>query len=432
MGFQAKARALLEEWRGERYSFAAGALGQVGRHAAALGERALLVASESRWLAPHLSLVAAGLGEQGVEVLGDPCPGAAPNAPQEDVYRIETYILHRKPDVVVAIGGGSTIDAAKAATALAALGPLSPEVEPYFGEGQVSRGLAATGAQMLPLLAVQTAASSAAHLTRYSNVTDPVAGQKKLIIDDAIVPRRAVFDYSVTRSAPPGLTMDGAFDGMAHCLEVYWGIPEGKAPLARDIALTALELLVEYLPVAVRDPSDLKAREALGLATDLGGYAIMLGGTNGPHLNSFSLVDLASHGRACAILNPYYAVFFAPAIEDRLRAVGGVFRRHGYVATDLQRLDGRELGIAVAGGMTALSRSLDYPATLGELEGFGPGHISRALAAAKNPQLETKLRNMPVPLGPEDVDRYLGPVLRAAASGDFGLIKTATQPAGRG
>ena len=56
------------------------------------------------------------------------------------------------------------------------------------------------GKKLIPIIAVQTAASSGAHLTKYSNVTDPVTGQKKLIIDEAIVPPRAVFDYKTTIS----------------------------------------------------------------------------------------------------------------------------------------------------------------------------------------------------------------------------------------
>ena len=109
-------------------------------------------------------------------------PEAAPNAPREDVYRIESYILHFQPDVVISIGGGSSIDAAKAAITLATQGDNSPEIEDYFGVGLVSASLEKTGKAMLPHIAVQTSASSGAHLTKYSNVTDPVAGQKKLIV----------------------------------------------------------------------------------------------------------------------------------------------------------------------------------------------------------------------------------------------------------
>ena len=61
-----------------------------------------------------------------------------------------------------------------------------------------------------------------------------------------------------------------------------------------------LDFLLEWLPRVLADPAGREGREALGLATDLGGYAIMLGGTNGAHLTSFSLIDILTHGRACA------------------------------------------------------------------------------------------------------------------------------------
>ena len=134
-------------------------------------------------------------------------------------------------------------------------------------------------------------------------------------MDDAIIPDRAVFDYAVTESMPVELTIDGALDGIAHCLEVYLGIAEEKAEEARKIAEVTIELVLKYAPKVLENPKDLVAREALGLATDLGGYAIMVGGTNGAHLTSFSLVDITSHGRACGIMNPYYTVFFTQLLR---------------------------------------------------------------------------------------------------------------------
>lgn len=427
MSLQETARNVLGGWRGQTYSCGWGVLAETGAHAAAFGRRALVVANRSGWLRAGVETVIRSLAARGIAVGGDaPVAGAAPNAPRADVRRLQDEIAAHQPDVVVAVGGGSTIDAVKAALVLAALPRQDEGIDALFGTGEVSRALRAAGAQLTPLVAVQTAASSAAHLTKYSNITDPSTAQKKLIVDDAIVPPRAVFDYGLTLGAPDELTLDGAFDGIAHCLEVLWGLgppatsPRGDIELA---IMTGLELLVKYLPRRGHE-----AREALGLGTDLGGYAIMTGGTSGPHLNSFSLVDVASHGRACAILNPYYAAFFAPAIEDRLRAVGEVYVRYGYADAALGGLRGGELGMAVARGMIGFSRSIGYPATLGELPGFTREHIGRMLAAAKHPQLEMKLRNMPVPLDAAQVDRYLGPVLEAAAAGDLELIR----PAGGG
>ena len=154
-------------------------------------------------------------------------------------------------------------------------------------------------------------------------------------------------------------------------------------------------------------------------------YSIMIGGTNGGHLTSFSLVDVLSHGRACAIMNPYYTVFFAPNIEGPLRMVGKIFQEAGHTKVDLDRLTGRDLGMAVSEAMIHFERSIGFPSTLGEVEGFTDSHIERALQAAKLPQLKMKLENMPVSLTAEMVDEYMGPILQAARTGDLTVIKNA-------
>jgi hypothetical protein len=73
--------------------------------------------------------------------------------------------------------------------------------------------------------------------------------------------------------------------------------------------------------------------------------------------------------------------------------------------------------------MVAFSKSINSPTTLAELPGFSEQHIERALAAAKDPQLDMKLKNMPVPLKAALVDEYMAPILAAAKTGDFSLIK---------
>ncbi|MBT3380679.1 MAG: iron-containing alcohol dehydrogenase [Lentisphaerae bacterium] len=424
MAIEERARELLNGWKGNAYSFGAGTLEQVGPATATLGERALVFANSGTWLGPSVSRVLGSLRKAGVDIVGERAwPASRPNAPREDVYRLEAAILRFDPDCIVVVGGGSAIDAVKAAAVLAALGDVEDDVEGFFGVGQVSDLLKKTGRAIKPIVAVQTAAGSAAHLTKYSNVTDPSVGQKKLIVDDAIIPPCAIFDYALTCSAPAELTVDGALDSVAHSLEVFYGIPAEKEELVQEIALLTVELVLQSAPAAMREPAAIAPREALGLAADLGGYAIMVGGTNGGHLTSFSLVDATSHGRACGIMNPYYTVFFAPAIEGRVRAVGELYARAGYMDADLTALDGRELGEAVARGMIAFAKAIGMPTTLAELPGFTDAHIDRALQAAKNPQLEMKLKTMPVPLDAGLVDEYMGPILQAAKTGDFSLIR---------
>jgi alcohol dehydrogenase len=421
---EVKATQLLKEFKGSSYAFGNDVLDSApGRLSAQLGKKALFIAPVGEWFDPYRKRILDSLADSGIVVIGA-AGSAAPNAPFADVYRIHSHIVHRKPDLLVAAGGGSAIDAVKAAAVIASLGDVEPEIDPFFGVGEVSKVCTRAGRSILPVLAVITAASSGAHLTKYSNITDPVAGQKKLIVDEAIVPPRAVFDYGVTASQPEALTLDGGLDGIAHCLEVYFGAKKETLEKTREIAETGIDLIIDGLTRIKKDSSDMNARTLLGLGTDLGGYAIMVGGTSGAHLSSFSLVDVLSHGRACALMNPYYTVFFAPAIEEQLRVVGNIYKKHGYLDAPIEKLSGRDLGTAVAGGMLKLSDFLGFPSRLSQVPGISGQHIDRCLSAAKNPQLDMKLRNMPVPLHAGLVDQYMAPILKAAWDGDFSKIKT--------
>ncbi len=415
-----KARKLLKEFKGDNYIYGIDCLDRIKELVVPYGKRCLVITNLGEWSQPDLTRILDSLKSAGLEVLG-PVPAAKPNAPREDVTRLTEMILKTKPDSVVVADGGSGIDAAKAASVLAALGG---DVEDYFGVGKVSQKLEAEGKRLTPVIAVQTAASSAAHLTKYSNITDIQVSQKKLIVDEAVVPPKALFDYAVTRSMPAGFTLDGAFDGIAHSLEVFFGAQPETIGKISDVAEVCIELIISDVENVVKDGNDLSARESMGLGTDLGGYAIMIGGTNGGHLTSFSLVDILSHGRACAIMNPYYTVFFGPAIQPQLKALGKIYGKYGLIDKDLSGMGQGELAVAVAEGMVNLAKRVSFPTTLNEISGFAAEHINRALEAAKNPQLEMKLKNMPVPLSGNMIDDYMGPILQAAATGDFSLIKT--------
>jgi alcohol dehydrogenase len=418
-----RAYALLKDWKGDRYIFGLDVMPRLGELAAPFGGRALVV-SNMEYLKTTVDAVEDSLRKASIALVTDkPVPDARPNAPREDVYRITTYILHHRPDFLVAVGGGSTIDACKAAALLSVLGKeFSPEIDRYFGTGAVSDALKATGQKMLPVVAVQTSASSGAHLTKYANITDPVIGQKKLIVDDAITPAAALFDYRTTVSMPLSVTIDGALDAIAHTYEVFLGAKPHYFDLSKELAQTAISLVLEFTPRVIQNPQDLRAREALCLATDLGGFAIMIGGTSGAHLTSFSLVDIAAHGTACGLMNPYYTVFYAPAIQPQLRTLAALFHAHGLLSADELASQGRNLALAVAQGMMKFSRSIGAPVSLNELPGFNERHVERILNAAKDPQLKMKLQNMPVPLTVENVERYMEPLIRAAMEGDVSLI----------
>jgi len=421
MEYKERIDELLNDFKKGRFIYGEGCMGEVGDAVAGLGQKAVLIRNEFPGIAPFVNSLKESLDRAGVILVSELVEVIRPNAPVEDMIGVMESLASLKPDVVISLGGGSTIDAVKAAIVLEKLGG---DIEDYFGVNQVSEALNASGLSLTPHVAIQTAASSAAHLTKYSNITNLETNQKKLIVDEAVVPTIPVFDYSITYGTPSGLTLDGALDGMSHCLEVYFGsVGKANYDKAREIATIAISLVVKYLPRVISDPSDHIAGNALCAATDLGGYAIMIGGTSGAHLTSFSLVDLLTHGRACALMNPYYAVFYAPAIQDPLKVLGNIYREAGYSDSDFNVLKSRELGLAFAEAMISFARSINFPTTLEEVEGFGQVHVDRILSAAKNPQLRSKLENMPVPLTSELVDEYMGSIIGAASTGDLSTIK---------
>ena len=415
-----KAQALLHEFKGNSYLFGTDVLPKVGQAVAAKGKKAALVRGTFSGSDDYVEIISDSLVDAGVNLAAE-IKGARPNCPREDMFRIADSLREIEADVVISFGGGSTIDAVKAAEVLRT---LDGDIDAYFGMGLVTKALHDKGKSLTAHIAIQTVASSAAHLTKYSNITEVSTGQKKLIVDDAIVPALPVFDYKVTYSTPRDLTADGALDGISHSLEVLYGaVGKPYYEKIEEIAGNCIRLAVSYLPRAIGNPEDKEAREALCLATDLGGYSIMIGGTNGGHLSSFSLVDILPHGRACAIMNPYYTVFFAPAIERPLRVIGKIYQQAELIEADIESLKGRDLGVAVAKGMFELARRISYPTRLSDVDGFSGQHIDRTLAAAKNPQLKMKLQNMPVPLTVEMIDDYMGPILEAARDGNLALIK---------
>lgn len=426
MNYKERAYSLLKDWKKDDYLMGIGCLSEIGKRAVAFGPRALVVANTGH-IGETVSAVLRSLELSGIEVItGKAVKGAKNNAPLDDLYRLVATILAYEPDFIVAIGGGSTLDVAKAANTVATLAKGNGiDVNPYFGTGKVSESLKKEGKKLLPLLAVETVSSSGSHLTKYSNITDMSTGQKKLIVDDAITPSLSVFDYSVTSSLPISTTLEGILDSLSHSYEVFCGAKGEKYDKAKEVFTVCVNLLFTYSERLINNPHDAEAREAIGLASDLGGYAIMIGGTSGGHLTSFSLVDSMPHGLACGIMNPYYTVFYSSAIEEQLKVFAEILSSYGYAEHSICGLSGRDLAEAVAKAMLRFNRTIGAPVKLKDVPSFNPDiHIPRALSAAKDDDLKMKLQNMPVPMTKDDVDEYMSPILNAAADGDLSIIKT--------
>ncbi len=136
-----KARGLILQFKRDTYLFGFGVLGRVGPFCANLGNRAVVVRDPFQGADAFVGTVRDSLTSAGIEVLGT-VDGASPNAPREDLARITACLKELDPELTVSFGGGSTIDATKAAEILRALGG---SIDDYFGTGLVTKALAARG-----------------------------------------------------------------------------------------------------------------------------------------------------------------------------------------------------------------------------------------------------------------------------------------------
>ncbi len=352
--------------RGDSYSFGPNQQNVVGAHAVSCGRHALVIANESRWLMPKLRQTFRDLLESGTRIAGGRSfLGAGPGAPKEDVDRIGRLIRSFRPDCIVAVGGGSTIDAVKAANRSTA------------GDGSA-----------LPIVAVQTSASSASHLTDLAFVAD--SGSRRNQIITSGVPTRAVFDPHITTSLPMGVTLDGAFYAIFRA--VWAGLTEkgephnltdtSDAPMPSMPAL-AVELILENLPRVAVDPADEEARYGLALATDLAGLATTGARNRTPGALGAALAALGclpGHMRLSAIAAPYLlAASAGPGADDDeyIRSIGGLYTSAGYIDRDLDTLSGRELGKWVAKGMIRFMLKSGYPTVLPQIPGSPWQRITR-------------------------------------------------------
>ena len=415
-----EAQRILTGWPDKNLVFGINKIQEIVEKAKELGTTYFLVYGQNSSCSGLKERLDLKLSEIGAQKVGE-TPGAAPNSPLEDVERVkdELLALPSKPDFIISLGGGSLVDAVKASLVLAALGGCCGD---FYGQGKVSEQMELLGKRLIPHCAIMTSSASAAHLTKYSNVTDFAKAQKKLIIDGAITPTISCFDYAETNTMGREFTTTGGLDGLGHLVEVYLGF-DGESEafgLVEKIVLTGFELIVNALPVVLDNLGNITGRAHLGLATDLGGYAIMLGSTNGPHLNSFSLVDLMDHGVAVGILNPYYTYFFSEAVPERVKNLNAILNRAGYLE------DGHpfnSVGEAYVYAIHGFMKRVGAATSFSEITNFDVPHIDRMLAAAKDPQLAVKLKAMPIRMSVEDVDIYMKSILDAAYSGSLKGMK---------
>ncbi|MEA3400080.1 MAG: iron-containing alcohol dehydrogenase [Armatimonadota bacterium] len=248
-------------------------------------------------------------------ILGPDAPLFAEVEPNPTVGMVDALvktIRDEEIDVVVAAGGGSSMDCAKVACSVAVQGGLARQ---YHSEG------ATLDDRHLPLIAMPTTAGTGSEVTPNAVLGDPEKGVKAPLVHDNFYPTVALIDADVTASMPPMVTASTGFDALAHAVEGYWS--KNHQPICDLFALEAVRLVFEHLPGALQEPGDMEAREGMSMAALLGGLAFQAPQNAAVHACSFpfSATYHLPHGTACAMTLDHFIRFNAPAMGERGQAL---------------------------------------------------------------------------------------------------------------
>ena len=183
-----------------------------------------------------------------------------PDPTTESVYAALALCREGNYDCVVALGGGSSLDTAKAVAVLAEHGG---SVRDYKVPRQVDSGL--------PIIAIPTTAGTGSEATRVAVITDTETHEKMLCMGLGLMPVAALVDFELTMTMPYRLTADTGIDSLCHALEAY--VSRKANPFTDSIALTAMRTILQHIRTACAEPNNRQAREAMMLAATQGGIA---------------------------------------------------------------------------------------------------------------------------------------------------------------
>ncbi len=211
-------------------------------------------------------------------------------------------------DAIVAFGGGSAMDAAKAIGLAAANHKHPAQLVGYF------KGRRAPA----PIYAVPTTAGTGSEVTVAAVISDPETNRKLVIADTRLVPRMAALDPALMVGLPPDITAATGMDALTHAIEAFvghWG-----TVFTDRMALSAVGMIYENLPVAYVNGQDLAAREKMALAANYAGQAFTRANVGYVHAIAHQLGGLyhTPHGLANAIMLPQVLRFLSPAITGKL------------------------------------------------------------------------------------------------------------------
>jgi alcohol dehydrogenase class IV len=223
-------------------------------------------------------------------------------------------------DGVIAFGGGSALDAAKAVALM--IGQKRP-IWDYEDIGDWWTRVDPSG--IATIIAVPTTSGTGSEVGRASVITDQDKHVKKIIFHPKMLPSIVIDDPELTVGLPPHITAATGMDALSHCLEAYCA--PGFHPLADGIALEGMRLIKEALPTAVKDGRNLAARSNMMAAASMGATAFQKG-LGGMHAISHPLGALYNthHGLTNAVVMPYVLEYNRAAIDERLTRLAAYLR----------------------------------------------------------------------------------------------------------
>jgi lactaldehyde reductase len=272
-----------------------------------------------------------------------------PNPTIENVQNGVEAFKKAQADCIVAIGGGSAMDTAKA------IGIIVEN--PEFADVRSLEGVAPTKKHAVFTIAVATTAGTAAEVTINYVITDVEKKRKFVCVDVNDIPEIAVVDPDMMSSMPKGLTASTGMDALTHAIEGY--ITKGHCAISDMFHLEAIRLISHSLRGAVENTEE--GREGMALGQYIAGMGFSNVGLGIVHSMAHGLSALydTPHGVACAIILPFGLEYNAPVAGKRYRAIG---KAMGVDGIDL--MDDEEAAQATIAAVRKLSQDVGIPANL--------------------------------------------------------------------
>ena len=323
------------------FIFGVGARRRVGYFARNLMARRVLVVSDAGVIAAGwLEQVLADLDEVGIEsvVFKD----LTPNPKDHEVMAGAAVYARERCDVIVAVGGGSAIDCAKA---IGIVHSNRRDVRDFEGADRV-------GMPGPPLICIPTTAGTSADISQFCIVVNSDEHYKMAIISKTVVPDVALVDPETTLTMDPYLTACTGVDALTHAVEAY--VSTASSPIVDVHALAAIRLIWSNIETAVAQPDNLAARENMLLGSLQAGLAFSNASLGAVHALAHSLggfLDLP-HGECNALLLEHVVRFNMATAPERYHAVGEA------MGFDARGLSAKERSVRIAGEISALRKRL--------------------------------------------------------------------------